>query len=53
MSLPPNLVDTWINLEQKFHEYFYIGEVELRSSDLIAVRQKYNEIAVEYLKWFR
>jgi hypothetical protein len=29
-SLPAKSVDTWANLEQKFHEYFYNGEVELR-----------------------
>jgi hypothetical protein len=52
-SLPPNSVDTWASLEQKFHDYFYNGEVELRLSDLTAVRQKYNEMASEYLKWFR
>jgi hypothetical protein len=41
--LAPNLVDNWPNLEQKFHEYFYNDEVELRLSDLTTIRQKYNE----------
>jgi hypothetical protein len=29
-SLPPNLIDYWVSLEQKFHDYFYNGDVELR-----------------------
>jgi hypothetical protein len=48
-SLAPNTVDTWQSLEQKFHDYFYNGEVELRLSDLTVVRQKYGETAPEYL----
>jgi hypothetical protein len=52
-SLAPRSVDVWPILEQKFHEYFYNGEVELRLSDLTTVRQKYNEMASEYLKRFR
>jgi hypothetical protein len=52
-SLPPNSIDNWLNLEQKFHEYFYNGEVELRLSDLMAIRQRQNEMVVEYLRRFR
>jgi hypothetical protein len=33
-SLPPNSIDSWVSLEQKFHNYFYNGEVELRLSDM-------------------
>jgi hypothetical protein len=42
-SLPPNLIDSWVSLEQKFHDYFYNGEVELRLSNLTSLRQKYIE----------
>jgi hypothetical protein len=28
-SLPSNSIDSWVSLEQKFHDYFYNGEVEL------------------------
>jgi hypothetical protein len=52
-SLPPNSVNTWPQLEQKFHDYFYNGEIELRLYDLTAIRQKYNETTTEYLKHFR
>jgi hypothetical protein len=37
-SLPPNSIDSWVSLEQKFHDYFYNGEVELRLSDLTSLR---------------
>jgi hypothetical protein len=50
MSLPPNSIDTWPQLEQKLHDYFYNGEIELMLSDLTAIREKYNETAAEYLK---
>jgi hypothetical protein len=37
-SLPPNSIDSWVSLEQNFHDYFYNGEVELRLSDLMSLR---------------
>jgi hypothetical protein len=52
-SLPPKLIDSWVSLEQKFHDYFYNGEVELRLSDLTSLRQKYTETISDYLRWFR
>jgi hypothetical protein len=52
-SLALNSVDTWPSLEQKFHDYFYNGEVELRLSDLTGVRQRHSETVPEYLKRFR
>jgi hypothetical protein len=51
-SLPPNSIDSWASLEQKFHDYFYNGEVELRLSDLTSMRQKYTETVSDYLKRF-
>jgi hypothetical protein len=48
-SLAPNSIDNWSTLEQRFYEYFYNGEAELRLSDLTAIRQKYNEMVPEYL----
>jgi hypothetical protein len=52
-SLPPNSIYSWASLEQKFHDYFYNGEVKLRLSDLTSLRQKYTETVSDYLKWFR
>jgi hypothetical protein len=52
-SLPPNAIDSWVSLEQKFHDYFYNGEVELRLSNLTSLRQKYTETISDYLRRFR
>jgi hypothetical protein len=40
-------------LEQKFHDYFYNREVELRLSDLTYLRQKYTKTVSDYLRQFR
>jgi hypothetical protein len=53
VSLPPNSIDTLDHLEQRFHDYFYNGESELRLSHLVAVKQKSNEAVVDYMWWFR
>jgi hypothetical protein len=52
-SLPPNSIDYWVSLEQKIHDYFYNGEVELRLSDLTSLRQKYTKTIFDYLRRFR
>jgi hypothetical protein len=52
-SLPPNSIDSWVSLEQKFHDYFHNGEVELRLSDLMSLRQNYIETIYNYLRQFR
>jgi hypothetical protein len=52
-SLPLNSIYSWVSLEQKFHHYFYNGEVELRLSDLTSLRQKYTKAVSDYLRWFR
>jgi hypothetical protein len=51
-SLPPNSIESWVSLEQKFHDYFYNGEVELRLFDLTSLRQKYTENIFDYLRQF-
>ena len=52
-SLLVNSIHTWAQLEQKFHDYFYTGETELRLCDLTSVRQNYNESVTNYIKRFR
>jgi hypothetical protein len=52
-SLPPNSIDSWVGLEQKLHDYFYNGEVELRLSDLMSLRKKYIETVFDYLRQFQ
>jgi hypothetical protein len=41
-SLAPNSIFTSAQLEQKFHEYFYSSDIELRLSHLTAIKQKHN-----------
>ena len=52
-TMPSNSVNTWAELETKFHEYFSDGSLELRISDLTSVRQKFNEPVVNYIRRFR
>jgi hypothetical protein len=40
-------------LEQKFHEYFYSDDTELRLSHLTTIKQKHNEHAADYIRGFR
>jgi hypothetical protein len=51
--LAPNSIFTWAQLEQKFHEYFYSGDTELRLLHLTAIKQKHNEPAADYIGRFR
>jgi hypothetical protein len=48
----PNSIFTWAQLEQKFHEYFYYGDTEIRLSHLTAIKKKHNESVVEYIRRF-
>jgi hypothetical protein len=52
-SLAPNSIFTSAQLEQKFHEYFYSGDTELRLSHLTTVKQKHNEPIAKYIRRFR
>jgi hypothetical protein len=52
-SLAANSIFTWAQLEQKFYEYFYSGDTELRLSHLTAIKQKHNESTAEYIRAFR
>jgi hypothetical protein len=53
ISLPPNSVYTFSDIENKFHDYFFIGETELKLSHLVSVKQKSNESVTEYIRRFR
>jgi DNA repair ATPase RecN len=52
-SLASNSIFTWAQLEQKFHEYFYSVDTELRLSHLTTIKQKYNETITNYIRRFR
>ena len=51
--MPPNSVNTWAELETKFHDYFSNGSLELRISNLTSVSQKFNEPVMNYIRRFR
>ena len=53
ISLPPNSVRTWADLEQKFYDYLFNGETELKLSHLTLVKQKIHENISEYIRRFR
>ena len=53
VSLPPNSIYTWADLEQKFHDYSFTGEIELKLSHLTSVRQKLHESVSKYIRRFR
>jgi hypothetical protein len=52
-SPAPNSIFTWAQLEQKFHKNFYSGDIEFRLSHPIAIKQKHNEPATNYIRRFR
>ena len=49
-SLAPDSITSWAQLEQKFHDYFYSGETDLRLSDLIMVIMSRCMITLEDLE---
>jgi hypothetical protein len=51
--LAPSSIFTWAQLEQKFHEYFYSDDTELRLSHLTTIKQKHNEPTTDYIRRFR
>ena len=52
-SLSPNSIRGWADLEDKFHQYFFSGNQELKLSDLTAVRQRMDESVTDYVQRFR
>jgi hypothetical protein len=51
-ALPPNSINSWEELEQKFHEHFS-GEHELELADLASIRQGPEESVNDYIWRFR
>jgi hypothetical protein len=52
-SLAHNSIDSWDQLEQKFHDHFFIGSYQLKLTDLTSVRQSKEESVFDYLKRFK
>jgi uncharacterized protein YegL len=51
--LSPNSIDSWEQLECKFHDHFYSPENELKLSYLISDRQGHDESVNDYIRRFR
>jgi hypothetical protein len=47
-SLVPNSIDSWNQLEQKFHDHFFSGDYQFKLIDLTSVKQVKDE--TNYLK---
>jgi hypothetical protein len=52
-SLAPNSIDSWDQLEQKFHDHFFSGSYQLKLTDLTSVRQNKEDSVSDYLKRFK
>ena len=53
-SLLVNSIANWVDLEKKFHTYFYIGIGEKKKiTNLTTIRQRTNESGTEFLQSFR
>jgi hypothetical protein len=52
-SLSPSSIDSWEQLERKFHDHFYSPENELKLSNLTSVRQSRDESVNDYIRRFR
>jgi len=52
-SLEPNLITGWVNLENKFHAYFYSGTGEKKITDLTSMMQRNSESGSEFIQRFR
>jgi hypothetical protein len=52
-SLAPNSIDSWDQLEQKFHDHFFSGSYQLKLTDLTSVSQNKEESVSDYLKSFK
>jgi hypothetical protein len=52
-ALLPGSVLAWYDLENKFHEYFYSRDNDLKLSHLTSVKKKQDESVTDYVKRFR
>jgi len=53
LSLPPNLIHSWNELEQKFHDHFYSGVNEAKLTNLTSVKQGIDESIHDYFTRFK
>jgi len=53
ISLPPNSVITWADLEKQFHKYFFSGVHEKKIADLVKLKQRNDESVESFVKRIR
>jgi len=53
ISLPPNSVITWADLEKQFHKYFFFGVHENKITDLVRLRQRNDESVESFVQRLR
>jgi hypothetical protein len=52
-SIAPNSIDSWNQLEQKFHGHLFSGDYQLKLKDLTSIKQDKDETVSNYLKRFK
>jgi len=50
ISLPPNSVITWADLEKQFHKYFFAGVHEKKITDLVRLKQRNDESVESFVQ---
>jgi len=50
ISLPPNSVITWADLEKQFHKYFFSRVHEKKLTDLVRLRQRNDELVESFVQ---
>jgi hypothetical protein len=53
ISLPPNSIITWTDLEKQFHKYFFAGIHEKKLTDLVKLRQRNDESVESFVQRLR
>jgi hypothetical protein len=50
ISLPPNSIITWADLEKQFHKYFFARIHEKKLTDLVKLRQRNDESVESFVQ---
>jgi hypothetical protein len=53
ISVPPNSIITWVDLEKQFHKYFFAGIHEKKLTNLVKLRQRNNESVESFVQRLR
>jgi len=53
ISLPPNSVITWADIEKQFHKYFFSRVCEKKLINLVRLRQRNNESVESFVQRLR